>query len=65
MNAFALLKEDHQKVSGIFEKLEETTERAEKTRRERDVHLRVGDVLLDRLREHDERVRVVSLLLAT
>ena len=34
MNAFTLLKEDHQKVSGIFEKLEETTERAEKTRTE-------------------------------
>ena len=32
MNAYTLLKEDHQKVSGIFEKLEETTERAEKTR---------------------------------
>jgi hypothetical protein len=34
MNAFTLLKEDHQKVSGIFEKLEGTTERAEKTREE-------------------------------
>ncbi|HYE64529.1 MAG TPA: hemerythrin domain-containing protein [Pyrinomonadaceae bacterium] len=34
MNAFELLKEDHQKVSGIFEKLEPTTERALKTREE-------------------------------
>ncbi|MGB8510459.1 MAG: hemerythrin domain-containing protein [Pyrinomonadaceae bacterium] len=34
MNAFELLKEDHKKVSGIFEKLEPTTERAEKTREE-------------------------------
>jgi hypothetical protein len=34
MNAFQLLKEDHQKVSGIFEKLEPTTERAVKTREE-------------------------------
>ncbi|HYO62103.1 MAG TPA: hemerythrin domain-containing protein [Pyrinomonadaceae bacterium] len=34
MNAFQLLKEDHQKVSGIFEKLEPTTERALKTREE-------------------------------
>ncbi len=34
MNAFTLLKEDHKKVSGIFEKLEGTTERAEKTREE-------------------------------
>ncbi|MCA1594594.1 MAG: hemerythrin domain-containing protein [Acidobacteria bacterium] len=34
MNAIELLKEDHKKVSGIFEKLEPTTERAEKTREE-------------------------------
>jgi iron-sulfur cluster repair protein YtfE (RIC family) len=34
MNAFQLLKEDHRKVSDIFAKLEETTERAEKTRTE-------------------------------
>jgi hypothetical protein len=34
MNAFELLKQDHEKVSGIFEKLEPTTERAIKTRQE-------------------------------
>lgn len=34
MNAIELLKEDHQKVSGIFEKLDETTERGVKTREE-------------------------------
>jgi iron-sulfur cluster repair protein YtfE (RIC family) len=34
MNAFQLLKEDHKKVSGIFEQLEPTTERAIKTREE-------------------------------
>ena len=34
MDAIALLKADHEKVAGIFEKLEETTERAEKTREE-------------------------------
>jgi hypothetical protein len=34
MNAFELLKQDHEKVSGIFEKLEPTTERAVKTRQE-------------------------------
>jgi Cu/Ag efflux pump CusA len=34
MDAITLLKTDHEKVSGIFEKLEETTERAEKTREE-------------------------------
>lgn len=34
MDAFELLKTDHKKVSGIFEKLEPTTERAIKTREE-------------------------------
>ncbi len=34
MNAFELLKDDHKKVSQIFEKLEPTTERATKTREE-------------------------------
>jgi Hemerythrin HHE cation binding domain len=34
MNAFELLKQDHEKVSAIFEKLEPTTERAVKTREE-------------------------------
>jgi len=34
MDAITLLKTDHEKVAGIFEKLDETTERAEKTREE-------------------------------
>ena len=34
MNAYDLLKEDHKRVAGIFEKLEPTTERALKTREE-------------------------------
>ena len=34
MNAFQLLKEDHKKVSAIFQQLEPTTERAVKTRSE-------------------------------
>jgi len=34
MNAYHLLKEDHKRVAGIFEKLEPTTERALKTREE-------------------------------
>ncbi|MCA1617824.1 MAG: hemerythrin domain-containing protein [Acidobacteria bacterium] len=53
MNAFQLLKEDHQKVSGIFQQLEPTTERAEKTRtelfarlkEELDVHARVEETI--------------------
>ncbi len=34
MNVFELLKQDHEKVSGIFEKLDKTTERGVKTREE-------------------------------
>ncbi|MCM3903540.1 MAG: hemerythrin domain-containing protein [Pyrinomonadaceae bacterium] len=34
MNAFELLKSDHEKVAGIMEKIEGTTERALKTREE-------------------------------
>lgn len=40
MNALELLKSDHQKVSGILEKLGQTTERAVKTRDEMFVKLR-------------------------
>ena len=54
MNAFQLLKEDHQKVSGIFQQLEPTTERAEKTRtelfaklqHELDIHARIEEAIL-------------------
>ena len=53
MNAFQLLKEDHQKVSSIFQQLEPTTERAEKTRTELfarlrdelDIHARVEETI--------------------
>jgi iron-sulfur cluster repair protein YtfE (RIC family) len=51
MDAFELLKQDHEKVSGIFEKLEPTTENAVKTREELftrlknelDVHARIEE----------------------
>ena len=54
MNAFQLLKEDHQKVSGIFQQLEPTTERAEKTRtelfaklkQELDIHAKIEETIL-------------------
>jgi len=53
MNAFQLLKEDHQKVSGIFQQIEPTTERAEKTRTELfaqlkqalDIHARIEETI--------------------
>ena len=51
MNAFELLKQDHKKVSGIFEELEPTTERGVKTReelfarlkQELDIHARIEE----------------------
>ena len=51
MNAIELLKQDHEKVSGIFEKLEPTTERGVKTReelfaqlkQELDIHARIEE----------------------
>ena len=53
MNAFQLLKEDHQKVSGIFQQIEPTTERAQKTRtelfaqlkQELDIHARIEETI--------------------
>ena len=53
MNAFELLKKDHQTVSGIFKQLEETTERAVKTReelfgklkQELDIHARIEETI--------------------
>jgi hemerythrin superfamily protein len=63
MNIFDILKEDHKKVAGIFEKLEPTTERAVKTREdlfarlktELDVHAIVEEnVLYPALEQIDE-----------
>lgn len=63
MNAFQLLKEDHKKVAGIFEKLEPTTERGVKTREELftqlknelDVHARIEETIFyPALRDADE-----------
>jgi hypothetical protein len=53
MDALELLKQDHEKVSGIFEKLEPTTENAVKTREELfaklknelDVHARIEETI--------------------
>src|SRR6185369_16288491 len=63
MDAFELLKKDHEKVSGIFEKLEPTTERGVKTReelftqlkRELDIHAQIEEqILYPVLKEADE-----------
>lgn len=63
MDAFELLKKDHEKVSGIFEKLDSTTERGVKTReelftqlkQELDVHAHIEETILyPVLKESDE-----------
>lgn len=54
MNAFELLKKDHKKVSDLFKQLEETTERAVKTReelfaqvkQELEIHSRIEEQIL-------------------
>jgi hypothetical protein len=54
MNAFELLKKDHEKVSGILEKLDATTERGVKTRdelftqlkTELDIHAQIEEQIL-------------------
>lgn len=53
MNAFELMKKDHKKVSELFKQLEETTERAVKTReelfgklkQELDIHARIEETI--------------------
>lgn len=69
MNAFNLLKADHEKVAGILEQIEQTTERALKGREELftrlkeelDVHTRIEETILyPTLEEYDE-TRDISL----
>jgi hemerythrin superfamily protein len=68
MNAFTLLKADHKKVAGIFEKLEPTTERGVKRREdlfaqlknELDVHARVEEeIFYPALKEADKTHDIV------
>ena len=63
MDAFELLKKDHEKVSGIFEKLEPTTENAVKTREELftrlknelDIHARIEEqIFYPAIKQADE-----------
>jgi hemerythrin superfamily protein len=63
MNAFTLLKADHKKVAGILDKIDETTERAVKTREELftqlktelDIHTRIEETIFyPALKDADE-----------
>jgi hemerythrin superfamily protein len=68
MNAFSLLKEDHQRVADLFEQLEGTTERAKKTRdelfrkvyQELDVHSRMEEELLYPILKKSEETREIA-----
>src|SRR5918994_3213059 len=69
MNAFTLLKNDHEKVAGILEKIDGTTERALKSREEMfaqlknelDVHARIEEEILYPALEEFEETRDISL----
>ena len=69
MNAFTLLKADHEKVAGLLEKIDETTERALKTREELfaqvkselDLHAMIEEEIFYPALEQTEEVREITL----
>lgn len=69
MNAFALLKADHEKVAGILESIEETTERAVKGRSELfaqlkaelDLHAMIEEEIFYPALEETEEAREIAL----
>jgi iron-sulfur cluster repair protein YtfE (RIC family) len=69
MNAFTLLKADHEKVAGILESIEETTERAVKGRdelfaqlkSELDLHAMIEEEILYPALEEAEETRDIAL----
>lgn len=69
MNAFELLKSDHEKVAGILEKIEGTTERALKTReelftqlkRELDIHAAIEEEIFYPVLEKADESRDITL----
>ena len=69
MDAFTLLKNDHEKVAGILEKLEGTTERALKTREELfrqlkselDIHTKIEETIFYPVLEKAEESRDITL----
>ena len=69
MNAFALLKADHEKVAGILNSIDETTERAVKGRNELfaqlkselDLHAKIEEEILYPALEETEEAREITL----
>ena len=69
MNAFTLLKADHKKVAGLLEKIDETTERAVKTREELftqlktelDIHARIEETIFYPVLEEADETHDITL----
>lgn len=69
MDAFTLLKADHKKVAGLMDKIEDTTERALKTREELftqlkselDLHAQVEETILYPVLEKAKETHEISL----
>jgi hypothetical protein len=69
MDAITLLKTDHETVAGIFEKLEETTERAEKTReelftklkQELDIHAHIEETIFYPVLKESDETRDITM----
>ena len=69
MDAFTLLKKDHEKVAGLLEKIDKTTERGVKTREELftqlktelDVHARIEETIFYPALEEYEVTRDITL----
>ena len=69
MDAFELLKSDHEKVAGIMEKIDGTTERALKTREELftqlktelDIHAKIEETILYPVLEKADESRDITL----
>jgi iron-sulfur cluster repair protein YtfE (RIC family) len=69
MDALSLLKEDHEKVAGLFEQLEPTTERAVKTRedlftklkQELDVHAHIEETIFYPVLKQEAETRDITL----
>lgn len=69
MNAFTLLKNDHKTVAGLMEKIEKTTERAQKGREELftqlktelDIHAEIEEKILYPVLEKPEETHDIAL----
>lgn len=69
MNAFTLLKQDHDTVADLLEKIDKTTERGIKTREdlftklktELDVHARIEETILYPALENEDETRDITL----